>query len=523
MRTASIRIWGLKVGIIVATVVALCSWWSIPWLRQHVIPALSDLELQESSPTTTTSLPAPASVTRSGERHWLANLLFPQTTPPRQRAINQLEAAGMPLTADGFVRAANTGHRPLIDLFLTAGMDINAVATDGRTPLLAAALGKHWPLVDQFLELGASVNIADAHGFTPLMAAAMANQTATVRTLLSRGASPNATDELGHSALHYAVATRSLGAIETLLGAGANCTDPCCDGRNLYSHAVETRDWRIVEPILQRQPDTLEWNEYTRQELTGAIRRRDMEKTKLLLSKHPEAPTPEGSAQPLLAHALLSDDASTFNFLLACGASPDTPLNSPVEKSFSQRVSQGYLKHYLATEKGMTVLMLAAGMGRLDYVQTLLSHGAKRNLVTKRYKMPALLFATRSDDYRVAQTLIGKCPKPEELRVEISIGAQRATVIKNGVRVYSTSVSTGRSGYATPTGDFVVTDKRVHHVSNLYDAKMPFFMRLSARDFGLHQGYVPGYPASHGCIRVPAGMARKLFREIPVGTLVSIR
>ncbi len=505
-----------------ATVVALCSWWSLPWLRQQVIPALSDLEMQESSTTTSVSAPVGASG-RTGERHWLANLLFPQKLTPQQQAINQLETTGMPFTADGFVRAVSTGHRPLVDLFLTAGIDINAKAADGRTPLLAAALSKQWPLMDQFIQLGASVNTADAHGLTPLMAAAMANQTATVRALLSKGALPNATDEHGHSALHYAVATRSLGSIETLLGSGANATDPCCEGRSLYSHAVETRDWRIVEPILQRQPATLEWNDYSRKELMGAVSRQDAEKAKLLLSKHPAAPTPEGSSQPLLAHALLSDDFATFRFLLACGASPDTPLGSPVEKEFNQRVPQGYLKHYLATEQGMTVLMLAAGMGRLDYVQTLLSHGAKRNIVTKKYKMPALLFATRCDDYRVPQLLIGNCPSPDQLRIEISIGSQRASVYKNGVPIYSTSVSTGRSGFATPRGDFVVTDKRVHHVSNLYDAKMPFFMRLSARDFGLHQGVVPGYPASHGCIRVPAGMARKLFKEIPVGTLVSIR
>ncbi len=429
----------------------------------------------------------------------------------------------MPFTADGFVRAVGTGHRPLVELFLTAGMDVNAKASDGRTALLAAALAKHWDLADHFIQLGASVDVADANGLTPLMAAAMANREKTVRAYLAKGAPINATDRHGHSALHYAVATRSAAPVEALLAAGADATLSCCEDRNLYSHAVETRDWKIVEPILSFQPTTLDWNDFTRQELLSAVKSQDAAKTKLLLSRHPAAPTPEGHPQPLLAHAMLNDDLRTFQFLLSCGASPDTPLNSPVEKDFSQRVTQGYMKHYLNTEQGMTVLMLAAGMGRMDYVQTLLDHGAKRNIVTKKYKMPALLFATRSPEYEVAQLLIGNAPSPDKLRVEISLGSQRASVIKNGVPVYSTSVSTGRSGYATPRGDFVITDKHVHHVSNLYDAKMPFFMRLSARDFGLHQGNVPGYPASHGCIRVPAGMARKLFKELPVGTLVSIR
>jgi lipoprotein-anchoring transpeptidase ErfK/SrfK len=51
---------------------------------------------------------------------------------------------------------------------------------------------------------------------------------------------------------------------------------------------------------------------------------------------------------------------------------------------------------------------------------------------------------------------------------------------------------------------------------------MPYFMRLSCRDFGMHEGVVQPYPASHGCIRLPGDAAKKLFAEIPVGTLVTI-
>jgi lipoprotein-anchoring transpeptidase ErfK/SrfK len=52
---------------------------------------------------------------------------------------------------------------------------------------------------------------------------------------------------------------------------------------------------------------------------------------------------------------------------------------------------------------------------------------------------------------------------------------------------------------------------------------MPYFMRLSCLDFGMHEGVVPNYPASHGCIRLPSEAARKLFAEIPVGTLVTVQ
>jgi lipoprotein-anchoring transpeptidase ErfK/SrfK len=68
-----------------------------------------------------------------------------------------------------------------------------------------------------------------------------------------------------------------------------------------------------------------------------------------------------------------------------------------------------------------------------------------------------------------------------------------------------------------------VTHKYRHWKSTLYeDAPMPYFMRLSCRDFGLHAGVLPGYPASHGCIRLPEAKAAAFFAKVDVGTLVEI-
>ena len=55
------------------------------------------------------------------------------------------------------------------------------------------------------------------------------------------------------------------------------------------------------------------------------------------------------------------------------------------------------------------------------------------------------------------------------------------------------------------------------------NASMPYFMRLSCAAFGLHEGYVTGRPASHGCIRLPGEVARRLYSEAPIGTWVSIK
>jgi lipoprotein-anchoring transpeptidase ErfK/SrfK len=76
--------------------------------------------------------------------------------------------------------------------------------------------------------------------------------------------------------------------------------------------------------------------------------------------------------------------------------------------------------------------------------------------------------------------------------------------------------------YETPTGKFVITDKHRSRVSSIYDVEMPYFMRLSCSAVGMHAGSLPGYPASHGCIRMPAEAAREMFKIVEVGTLVSI-
>src|SRR3546814_10651322 len=70
------------------------------------------------------------------------------------------------------------------------------------------------------------------------------------------------------------------------------------------------------------------------------------------------------------------------------------------------------------------------------------------------------------------------------------------------------SVSTGMKGHRTPTGEFPVLQKRQWHRSNLYsNAPMPFMQRLTWDGIALHAGHNPGYPASHGCIRLQIGSA----------------
>lgn len=96
--------------------------------------------------------------------------------------------------------------------------------------------------------------------------------------------------------------------------------------------------------------------------------------------------------------------------------------------------------------------------------------------------------------------------------VVIGIAEQRAWVYRNGVRIAVSAVSTGKAGHETPTGVFTILEKRREHYSNLYDnAPMPFMQRLTWDGVALHAGHLPGYPASHGCIRLPHAFSEKLF------------
>jgi lipoprotein-anchoring transpeptidase ErfK/SrfK len=96
--------------------------------------------------------------------------------------------------------------------------------------------------------------------------------------------------------------------------------------------------------------------------------------------------------------------------------------------------------------------------------------------------------------------------------IVVSLASQRLFVFRHGALWDSSKVSTGRRGNETPVGTFPILQKKVHHRSNLYDdAPMPYMQRLTWGGVALHAGHVPGYPASHGCIRLPKAFAKKLY------------
>lgn len=107
--------------------------------------------------------------------------------------------------------------------------------------------------------------------------------------------------------------------------------------------------------------------------------------------------------------------------------------------------------------------------------------------------------------------------------VLVSIADQRLYAYRNGLRIGYSTVSTGKKGHETPTGVFTVLEKDANHVSNLYQgAKMPNMERLTWSGIALHAGNLPGYPASHGCVRLPLEFSKALYELDAIGTTVVI-
>lgn len=107
--------------------------------------------------------------------------------------------------------------------------------------------------------------------------------------------------------------------------------------------------------------------------------------------------------------------------------------------------------------------------------------------------------------------------------VLISIPDQKAYVYRGDSLVAVSTVSTGKEGKDTPTGVFPILQKKQMHHSNLYNnAPMPYMQRLTWDGIAIHAGKNPGFPASHGCIRVPTSFAKKLFAATELGATVEV-
>jgi len=111
--------------------------------------------------------------------------------------------------------------------------------------------------------------------------------------------------------------------------------------------------------------------------------------------------------------------------------------------------------------------------------------------------------------------------------IVVDLSQQRAIAYENGTPVFSGQISTGTAKRPTPTGSFRVLEKDVDHVSTSWPkpnggAKMHYMLRVTSYGIAMHLGFVPNYPASHGCIRMQNGFAQRMYRWAHVGVPIRI-
>jgi hypothetical protein len=227
--------------------------------------------------------------------------------------------------------------------------------------------------------------------------------------------------------------------------------------------------------------------------------------------------------QRQLENAIFTEDLPLVSEALDAKADPNNVIAmSPMRLQALGEISHR-LGHYFAEETKATPLMIAAALGKRDVCETLLRNGAVRYQASAWGWVPAQ-YAAKCGYPELAQTLFDSDPLAVNFQLVVTITGQTVVLYKNGVPIVTGRISTGRKGYDTPQGRYLVTDKERSRRSSLYKVPMPYFLRLSFGEYGIHQGYNPGRPASHGCIRVGAEeVAKAIYEQTPIGTLVTIQ
>jgi hypothetical protein len=197
-------------------------------------------------------------------------------------AIAPEPGARISISSSDLVRATMMGRASLIDLCLIEHVDPNGRDSQGRTPLLIAASQQDWKTARRLIDAGALVDITDETGFTPLMAAAMHRNLDVFRAFLARSADFHAEAR-------------------------------CKDGRDLLGMALDGGDSEIIKIVTERLPLMSQWTTSTRRALDAALVAGNKDQIRLLVGKHTAPPTPEGSDVPLLAWAIVQNDARPFS------------------------------------------------------------------------------------------------------------------------------------------------------------------------------------------------------------------
>lgn len=418
-----------------------------------------------------------------------------------------------------------SGQDRILAFLLESGLDPNEKNARGESLVHAVVGTAKLHLLPLLKKHGASFDSVDPQGWTPVHLAILAHDYELLSLLLDYGADVDQLSRgVGNSMppLSLAIENRLFSMAQLLLRYGAKPRDEMYeavkrggqDGQYLVKLLLESG----ASPSPSRVPSL-------DSPIGLAVRKGDYEIAKLLLDAGASHESRDHCGQKPLHIAVARGHAKLVGLLLDKGADPNEPFNPKISDSFLELVkTDGIGKWALKKSRELYPIMLAADSGNIEVALQLVAHGASTKKSTKvgYNRMWPLTFATRRSDTKMMQVMLGRKPGRSKLWIKVDLSEQRAYVYEGSEQVYNTRVSTGKSGYRTRQGKFVITNKYRSWNSTIYGSSMPYFQRLSASDFGFHVGHVPSYPASHGCIRMPHSAAKKIFGMTKVGDYVEI-
>ncbi|MDF1811200.1 MAG: ankyrin repeat domain-containing protein [Verrucomicrobiales bacterium] len=475
--------------------------------------------------------------------------------------------------------AYENGDREWLTYLLDAGISVDLKSKQQRDTLLLQSIRNHdYEMVDFLIDRKADTNLPDRDGITPLQDAVTRGDTAMVRTLVEKGAQihplpmmatvyknrDNPTMNLlmnagvdpnielqgtGQRVFDMAVADQAFETARTLLEAkadigesfwvalttgqdelvamflerGVDAAAPGPDGKTPLEYILSDKRFHMVRPILDAGGHSSPMYSDNESWLSRTVRNGNSEIALALI----KAGIDLGDERAADGHSLLGwsiandmDDVSLA--LIEAGADVNVIEPSPAHDDFIAKFEESAtFRKLLKNDKKIRPLMMTSVLRNHEVAQAMVNAGAQ-NHVSSKYYYP-ISIASWYADVRMMQIIYGRDPDVQPRKLVVDLSSQTVKLYQNGAVTYSSVCSTGMSGYRTKTGTFVITQKNRHHTSSIYDASMPYFMRLSCSDFGFHIGHCPGYAASHGCIRLPSAAARHYFSTCSLGDMVVIK
>jgi len=425
------------------------------------------------------------------------------------RAHMEQPPSGSPEWQVILATACRKGERDVAARALAAGADPN----DAAAPLALAAEHNDAGFAELLISYGADASLCA----TALPAALKQKNSRMAALLLSAGSDPNLPDASGTTPLGAALLSGDVELARLMFRHGGNPDD-------FVEPSIASGDLELLGALFQFGLSPDRTDAQGNPLLVRAAADNKPEVAKFLVEKGADPKKPGREGLTALHLAAVTKNEPLLRTLLEAGADPNQPFLHPVRAELLARLEGEPFKKWLQRDTGLTPLMLAASRGDTGMIKLLLEKGARRGLQSRSWKRYPVVFACDGEHVPAAKLLLGQTLSRDapEYRVTIKLSTQRAVLYKDDEAIRSCRVSTGRKGYATPSGKYVITDKSRDWISTIYHVSMPFFMRLNCREIGMHAGVCPGYPASHGCIRMPRADAQALFSMLRIGDAVTI-